>query len=76
MIDHAGEIGKMIGDEMAEAAGDPVSREYQLVRPFRSYRSRYPNRRSYGSSRSRFKQDSSERARDYLDLVDYLDSEE
>ena len=76
MIDHVGEIGKMIGDEMAEAAGDPVSREYQLVRPFRSYRSRYPNRRSYGSSRSRFKQDSSERARDYLDLVDYLDSEE
>jgi hypothetical protein len=76
MIDHVGEIGKMIGDEMAEAAGDPVSREYQLVRPFRSYQSRYPNRRSYGSSRSRFKQDSSERARDYLVPVDYLDSEE
>ncbi|MGA8657313.1 MAG: hypothetical protein WB586_14300 [Chthoniobacterales bacterium] len=60
MIDYAGEVGKMVGDEMAEAAGDPVSREYQLVKPFRSSR-------FYGSSRSRFKKDSSQRARHYLD---------
>jgi hypothetical protein len=60
IIDHAGEVGKMIGDEMAEAAGDPVSREYQLVKPFRSSR-------FYGSPRNRFKKDSSQRARHYLD---------
>lgn len=72
-IDYAGEVGKMIGDEMAEAAGDPVSREYQLVKPFRfsgfseSYQSEFPKRRSYSPSRSRFRQNSSQRARSYLD---------